>query len=79
MLSNRSAAVFWGCLSRLNAAKQREFEPLPVAVHVGEADLPQPAELRLHVEQAIRGVFLFRGTPSASRKRSCRRCVGEEM
>ncbi len=30
-----------------------------MAIHVGEADLAQPGELRLHVEQFVRGVFLF--------------------
>ena len=38
---------------------QRQLPPLPVAIHVGEADLAQPGELRLHVEQFVRGVFLF--------------------
>src|SRR5262245_20954965 len=43
--------------------EEGEFPPLPVAVHVLEADLPQPPQLRLHVQQLVRLVlFLGRDT-----------------
>ena len=44
---------------RLDADEQRHLEPLPVAVDVVEADLAQPGELRLHVEQAVGRVLVL--------------------
>ena len=44
----------------LDADEKGHLEPLPVAVDVIEAELAQPAELGLDVEQAVRGVFPIR-------------------
>ena len=61
----RKAPVADVCASeRASAAaglthQQRHLEPLPVAVHVVEAGLAQPAELRLHVEQAVGRVLVL--------------------
>src|SRR5260370_22907862 len=39
--------------------QQSELAPLPVTVDVGEADLAQPVELRLEIQQLIGRVLLF--------------------
>ncbi len=41
----------------LHADEEGHLEPLPVAVDVVEAELAQPPELGLHVEQAVGGVL----------------------
>src|SRR5215472_6041033 len=39
-------------------AKRGQLAPLPVAVHVYESDLAQPAQLDLKIEQLVRGIFV---------------------
>lgn len=36
-------------LWRLDADEECHLQPLPIAIDIGEADLAQPAKLRLHV------------------------------
>jgi hypothetical protein len=43
----------------LHADKKGHLEPLPVAVDVIETELPQPSELSLDVEQAVRPIFIL--------------------
>src|SRR5207302_8628062 len=43
--------------TRLPARQQRELQPLPVTVDVGESDFTQPLKLRFNVQQLVRGVF----------------------
>src|SRR3712207_2623678 len=49
--------------TRLPPRQQRQLEPLPEAVDVVVADLAQPAELGLQVEQDVRGVLFLRRDP----------------
>ena len=66
---SRNAASF-GSHPGLEPDKQSQLEPLPVAVDVGEADLPEPTQLALDISQAIRGSSHSIGSPIASKKRS---------
>jgi len=42
----------------LQSGQQRQFPPLPVTIDLDEANLAQPRQLRLDVQEFVRGVFL---------------------
>jgi hypothetical protein len=41
--------------------EQREFAPFPMTIDVDKADLAQPAQLRLDIQQLVRGILFFGG------------------
>ena len=45
----------------LSSREQREFAPFPVTIDIDEADLAQPGQLRLDIQQLVRGILSFGG------------------
>ena len=43
----------------LHTHKQRQFTPLPVAVHIAKTDFAQPVQLRLNVEKLVRRILVL--------------------
>src|SRR5580692_1115584 len=57
------------CLSSLfYSTDEREFQPFPVAVHVGEADFAEPAELKFDTGELVRRVFVRGGDAEGLQK-----------
>jgi hypothetical protein len=42
-----------------NPNQERQLSPFPVAVNINETNVLHPIELRLNVEELVRGVFVF--------------------
>ena len=52
----------------LHPCQQRQFQPLPVAVHIPETDLPQPIKLGFPSSELIGWVLRFRGNSKRIQK-----------
>ena len=63
--------------ARLDADQERHLKPLPVAVDIVEAGLPQPYELGFDVERAVGRVSFSSGSSIAAKNATCNRWVGE--
>jgi hypothetical protein len=55
-----AAAIHFARLREFRAGKKRQFAPFPVAINILEADFAEPEQLRFHVEQLVRGIFIRR-------------------
>ena len=50
------------------AGQQGQFTPFPVAIHVPEANLAQPSQLDLQIQQFVRRVFSVQCAPDAAQE-----------
>lgn len=51
-----------------HTGQQRQFPPLPLAIHMRKADFAQPLDLRFRIQQFVRGVFRFYRESDAMKK-----------